>query len=69
MIIDIHAHYTQASAKLDAYRGRQVFAEQAGKGSLSMSDDETIASLQGNSRQMIRRIRRPGGPMTIGCRW
>jgi len=53
MIIDIHAHYTQASPKLDAYRGRQVSAQnQPTKGSPGISDDEICASLQGNLKQM-----------------
>ena len=60
MIIDVHAHYTQASPKLDAYRGRQVSSQnKPAKGSLNISDDEIIASLQGNIRQMKeRRIER-----------
>ncbi len=53
MIVDVHAHYTQASAKLDAYRGRQVGSQNKPvKGSLGISDDEIVASLQGNIRQM-----------------
>ena len=53
MIIDIHAHYTQASPKLDAYRGLQVSAQnQPTKGSPGISDDEICASLQGNLKQM-----------------
>ncbi|MDE2515765.1 MAG: amidohydrolase [Rhodospirillales bacterium] len=53
MIVDVHAHYTQASAKLDAYRGRQISSlNKPSKGSLGISDDEIIASLQGNIRQM-----------------
>ncbi len=53
MIIDVHAHYTQAPPRLDAYRGRQVSSlNKPGKGSLNISDDEIIASLQGNIRQM-----------------
>ena len=53
MIVDVHAHYTQASAKLDAYRGRQISSvNKPSRGTLGISDDEIIASLQGNIRQM-----------------
>ena len=53
MIVDVHAHYTQASAKLDAYRGRQVGSQNKPvKGSLGISDDEIVASLRGNIQQM-----------------
>ena len=57
MIVDVHAHYTQASPKLDAFRGRQVSAQnKPGKGgNLGISDDEIVASLQGNIKQMAAR--------------
>ena len=53
MIIDVHAHYTQASPKLDAYRGRQVGSQnKPARGSLGISDEEIVESLAGNMRQM-----------------
>ena len=56
MIVDVHAHYTQASAKLDAYRGRQISQQNKPvKGTLAISDDEIVHSLQGNIRQMQER--------------
>lgn len=56
MIIDVHAHYTQASPKLDAYRGRQITSRnRPSKGKLTISDDEITRSLEGNIRQMRER--------------
>lgn len=56
MIIDIHAHYTQAPSKLDAYRGQQITRRnRPTKGQLSLSDDEVSASLLPNLRQMRER--------------
>lgn len=56
MIIDVHAHYTQASPKLDAFRGWQVSRQnQPQRGKLNLSDDEIVVSLQGNLRQMKER--------------
>jgi len=53
MIIDVHAHYTQASPKLDAFRGKQVGSQNKPvKGSLGISDDEIRVSLKGNIQQM-----------------
>ncbi len=56
MIIDVHAHYTQASPKLDAYRGRQVSAQnKPSRGSPGISDEEIVAALAGNLQQMKNR--------------
>ena len=56
MIVDVHAHYTQAPPQLDAYRGRQMSAmNKPVKGSLSISDEQIVSSLQGNIGQMTQR--------------
>jgi 4-oxalmesaconate hydratase len=53
MIVDVHAHYTQAPLQLDAYRGRQMSAmNKPVRGSLSISDEALAASLKGNLAQM-----------------
>jgi len=56
MIIDVHAHYTQASPKLEAFRGRQISnRNRPSKGKLNISDEEIARSLEGNIRQMRER--------------
>jgi 4-oxalmesaconate hydratase len=56
MIIDVHAHYTQAPPQLDAYRGRQMSAlNKPVKGKLSLSDEVIAQSLKGNLAQMQER--------------
>lgn len=53
MIYDVHAHYTQASPKLDAWRGRQISHQnKPTKSALGISDDEIVQSLRGNIQQM-----------------
>ncbi len=53
MIIDVHAHYTQAPPQLDAFRGWQVSQQnQPSRHKLAISDDMIVQSLQGNLRQM-----------------
>ncbi len=53
MIIDIHAHYTQAPPQLDAYRGRQVGSlARPEKGSLKVTDEQIEKSVQVNFQQM-----------------
>jgi 4-oxalmesaconate hydratase len=53
MIIDVHAHYTQAPAQLDAYRGRQLSnLNRPVKGGISVSDEQIIQSVQKNLKQM-----------------
>lgn len=48
MIIDSHGHYTTAPAALHAYRGNQIGSlNRPTKGSVSISDDEIIESVQG----------------------
>lgn len=56
MIVDVHAHYTQAPPQLDAYRGRQMsFLNKPTRGKLSLSDEVIAASLKGNLAQMQQR--------------
>lgn len=53
MIVDVHGHYTTAPAQLDAYRGNQLTnLNRPTRGSLKISDDEIIASLQGQLKQL-----------------
>lgn len=55
MIIESHAHLTNAPAQLDAYRGRQV--QNVGrpvKGKLSISDEELVAALDKHIARMDR---------------
>jgi 4-oxalmesaconate hydratase len=53
MIIDVHAHYTQAPADLDAYRGRQLSnLNRPVKGSITVSDEQIVQSVQKNLKQM-----------------
>jgi 4-oxalmesaconate hydratase len=53
MIIDVHAHYTQAPAQLDAYRGKQLSnLNRPLKGSISVSDEQITKSVQENLKQM-----------------
>jgi 4-oxalmesaconate hydratase len=53
MIIDVHAHYTQAPAQLDAYRGKQLSnLNRPTKGSISVSDEQIVKSVQENLKQM-----------------
>jgi len=53
MIIDVHAHYTQAPAELDAYRGRQLGnLNRPTKGKITISDEQIVKSLQKNFQQM-----------------
>ena len=56
MIVDVHAHYTQAPPQLDAYRGRQMSAlNKPVRGTLSFSDEVIADSLKGNLAQMQER--------------
>jgi len=53
MIIDVHAHYTQAPPQLDAYRGRQIGnLARPDKGSLKVTDEQIEKSVQVNFQQM-----------------
>jgi 4-oxalmesaconate hydratase len=53
MIIDVHAHYTQAPAQLDAYRGKQLSnLNRPTKGSIKVSDEQLVKSVQENLTQM-----------------
>jgi len=53
MVIDVHAHYTQAPPQLDAYRGKQISRmNRPTKGKISISDEQIAASVQENFRQM-----------------
>ncbi len=53
MIIDVHAHYTQAPAELDAYRGRQLSSlNRPTRGKVSISDEQILKSVQKNFQQM-----------------
>jgi 4-oxalmesaconate hydratase len=53
MIIDVHAHYTQAPAQLDAYRGKQLSnLNRPTKGSIKVSDEQIVKSVQENLTQM-----------------
>jgi len=60
MIIDCHGHYTTAPPQLGAYRDAQVAAladdpEHVGeKGSIAISDDELIESLETNQLRLQR---------------
>lgn len=56
MIVDVHAHYTQAPPQLDAFRGRQMSAmNKPVRGKLSLSDEVIANSLQKNLAQMKMR--------------
>ena len=56
MIIDVHAHYTQAPPQLDAYRGRQLGnLNRPTKGSISISDEQIEKSVQVNLQQMAEK--------------
>ena len=56
MIVDVHAHYTQAPAQLDAWRARQLYTQnKPAKAKLAISDEMIVASLQGNLREMQQR--------------
>ena len=49
MIVDVHAHYTQAPPQLDAYRGKQLSnMNRPTKGSISISDEQIEQSVQLN---------------------
>lgn len=53
MIVDAHAHYTQAPVQLDAFRGRQVSMQnKPRRADLVVSDDQIEASLQKNLQQI-----------------
>jgi len=53
MVIDVHAHYTQAPPQLDAYRGRQVSVQnRPEKGSINVTDEQIEKSVQLNFKQM-----------------
>ena len=53
MIVDVHAHYTQAPPQLDAYRGKQLSnMNRPTKGSISISDEQIEQSVQLNLQQM-----------------
>ncbi len=53
MIIDVHAHYTQAPPELDAYRGKQLSRlNRPTKGSISITDEQIAKSVQTNLSQM-----------------
>jgi len=53
VIIDVHAHYTQAPPELDAYRGKQLGAlNRPTKGKLSITDEQIEKSVQVNFKQM-----------------
>jgi 4-oxalmesaconate hydratase len=53
MIIDVHAHYTQAPPQLDAYRGRQVSnISRPEKGGIKVTDEQLVKSVQENLKQM-----------------
>jgi 4-oxalmesaconate hydratase len=53
MIIDVHAHYTQAPPQLDAYRGKQLSnLTRPEKGKISITDEQIEKSVQVNLKQM-----------------
>ena len=53
MIIDVHAHYTQAPPQLDAYRGRQLSSlNRPAKGKINVTDEQVEKSVQVNFKQM-----------------
>jgi 4-oxalmesaconate hydratase len=53
MIIDVHAHFTQAPPQLMAYRGFQVTNQsRPEKGTLKITDEQLEKSLQVNFQQM-----------------
>jgi 4-oxalmesaconate hydratase len=53
MIIDVHAHYTQAPPELDAYRGKQLGnLNRPTKGNLTITDEQIVKSVQKNFQQM-----------------
>jgi 4-oxalmesaconate hydratase len=57
MIIDVHGHFTQVPAELDAYRGRQIMqlGRPRGKGDAGISDDNLREHLQPHVRQLTER--------------
>lgn len=55
-VADVHAHFTQAPAKLFEWRGLQITSQnKPRKRPLKISDDELRESLQSNIRQMDER--------------
>ena len=53
MIFDTHVHYTQAPSQVRAYRGEQtVHLARPKKGSINLSDEQIVNSLQANLKQM-----------------
>lgn len=56
MIIDVHAHYTQAPPQLDAYRGKQIGnLNRPTRGSISITDEQIEKSVQVNLKQMAEK--------------
>jgi 4-oxalmesaconate hydratase len=56
MIVDVHAHYTQAPPQLDAFRGWQISQQnKPSRRKLAISDEQIATSLEGNLRQMRER--------------
>ena len=57
MIIDVHGHFTQVPAELDAYRGRQIMqlARPRGRGDAGISDDNLRDHLQPHVTQARER--------------
>ena len=57
MIIDVHGHFTQIPAELDAYRGRQIMqlGRPRGKGDPNISDDSLRHHLQPHVTQLAER--------------
>ncbi|WP_165976863.1 amidohydrolase family protein [Arthrobacter nitrophenolicus] len=55
MIIESHAHLTNAPQQLDAFRGRQVSnTARAGHGNLNISDEELYAAMEKHVARMDR---------------
>ena len=55
MIIDIHGHFTNAPAELQAYRGRQIITlGRPTKGNLSISDEAIRQSLEGGQVEKLK---------------
>ncbi|MCY4487040.1 MAG: amidohydrolase family protein [Deltaproteobacteria bacterium] len=53
MIIDAHAHYTTAPAKLQSFRARQIVNQaRPGPASLNISDEELEQSMRGQFKRM-----------------
>jgi 4-oxalmesaconate hydratase len=57
MIIDVHGHFTQVPAELDAYRGRQIMqlGRVRGRGDAGISDDNLREHLQPHVAQARER--------------